>query len=237
MKKETKELVGDEFDKYNMLCGKQDDRFKTGNFEITLGNCGTSSKLKLTLDNDCIKIKLRKDNITFYPQKVILKLSKTTTTPQIGVTFFNDDSNTYRPQDNTDKGDTSLLKIASFLSGIPITDLPIIPGNYPELDLLSLELKNEISNFIKSDVFKKTKNNTMWGEAFEPPFIEIEKKVIPEDEEFSGGGSYRRSVRKRTKKMRKYKKYTKKYYRCQSRKKSRRHFQRRKRTHIRKSRK
>jgi hypothetical protein len=236
MKKETKELVGDKFDKYNMLCGKQDDRFKTGNFEITLGNnCGTSSNSKLTLDNDCIKIKCRQDNGTFYPQKVILKLSKTTTPPQIGVTFFNDDSNTYRPQDNTDRGDTSLLKIVSFLSEIPITDVPIEPGNYPELDLLSLELKNEISNSIKSDVFKKTKNNAMWDKAFQPFFSEIEKKVIPENDDFSGGGG-RGLFGRRTKKMRKYKKYTKKYYTYQSRRQSRRYFQRRKRTHIRKSR-
>ena len=238
MKKETKELVGDEFDKYNMLCGKRDDRFKTGNFEITLSNCGTSSKLTLTLDNDCIKIKCRQDNGTFYPQKVILKLSKTTTPPQIGVRFFNDDSNTYRPQDNTDRGPTSLLKIVSFLTGIPI---PAPPNDdrtdrYDELKGLSLEMTESISNFIKSNVFKKTENSAMWDKAFNPFLSEIEKKVIPENDDFSGGGG-RGLFGRRTKKMRKYKKYTKKYYTYQSRKKSRRHFQRRKRTHRRKSRK
>jgi hypothetical protein len=236
MKKETKDLVVDRYDKYNMLCGKQDDRFKMGNFEITLGNnCGTSRILKVTRDNDCIKIKCRQDNRTFYPQKVILKLSDTTP-PSIGVTFFNDDSNTYRRRDNTDKGDTSLLKIISFLSETPVSKYPIEPGDNPELDLLSLELKNEIRNFIKSDVFKKTENNAMWDQAFQPILSEIENKVIPENDELSGGGG-RRLVGRRTKKMRKYKKYTKKYYRCQLRRKSRRHFQRRKRTHIRKSRK
>jgi hypothetical protein len=111
MKKETKDLVVDRYDKYNMLCGKQDDRFKMGNFEINLGNnCGTSSILKVTRDNDCIKIKCRQDNRTFNPQKVILKLNDATP-PTIGVTFFNDDSNTYRRRDNTDRGSTSLLKI------------------------------------------------------------------------------------------------------------------------------
>ena len=238
MKKETKELVGDRYDKYNMLCGLQDDRFKTSNFEITLGNCGTSSKLTLTLDNDCIKIKYRKEDGTFYPQKVILKLSKTTTPPNIGVTFFNDDSNTYRPQDNKDKENTSLLKIVSFLSGIKIPDPPSEneKNRYDELKGLTLEMTESISNFIKSDVFKKTKNNTIWAELFKPFLSEIEKNVDPNTVDLSGGGG-RGLFGRRTKKMRKYKKYTKKYYTYQSRRKSRRHFQRRKRTHIRKSRK
>ena len=237
MKKETKELVADEYDKYNMLCGKQDDRLKTGNFEITLSNCGTSRKITLTLDNDCIKIKCRQDNGTFYPKKVILQLSKTTP-PNIGVTFFNDDSNTYRPQDNTDREPTSLLKIVSFLTGIPI---PAQPNDdrtdrYDELKGLSLEMTESISNFIKSNVFKKTENSAMWDKAFKPFLSEIEKNVDSDIVDPSGGGG-RGLFGRRTKKMRKYKKYTKKYYRCQSRRKSRRHFQRRKRTHIRKSRK
>ena len=97
-------------------------------------------------------------------------------------------------------------------------------------------MTESISNFIKSNVFKKTENSAMWDKAFNPFLSEIEKKVIPENDDFSGGGG-RGLFGRRTKKMRKYKKYTKKYYTYQSRKKSRRHFQRRKRTHRRKSRK
>jgi hypothetical protein len=232
MKKEIKELVGDKYDKYNMLCGKQDNRFKTSNFEITLSNCGTSRKLTLTLDNDCIKIKCRKEDGTFYPKKVILQLSKTTP-PSIQVKFFNDDSNTYIPQDNKDEGPTSLLKIVSFLTEISIPDPPTDNGTnrYDELKGLTLEMTESISNFIKSDVFKKTENNDKWDEAFQPFSGEIEKNVDPNSVNLSGGGG-RRLVGRRTKKMHKYKKYTKKYYRCQLRRKSR-HI----RKHIRKSRK
>jgi len=221
MKKEIKELVGDKYDKYNMLCGKQDNRFKTSNFEITLSNCGTSRKLTLTLDNDCIKIKCRKEDGTFYPKKVILQLSKTTP-PSIGVKFFNDDSNTYIPQDNKDEGPTSLLKIVSFLTEISIPAPPTDneTNRYDELTGLTLEMTESISNFIKSDVFKKTKNNATWDEAFQPFSGEIEKNVDPNTVDLSGGGG-RRLVGRRTKKMHKYKKYTKKYYRCQLRRKSR----------------
>ena len=236
MKKETKDLVVDKYDKFNMLCGKEDDRFKTGNFEITLSNCGTSRKTSLTLHNDCIKIKCRQDNGTFYPKKVILELSDNTP-PDIQVKFFDDDSNTYTPP--PDKGPTtSLLKIASFLSGIPIT----IPtpsddetSRYEELEGLTLEMTEAIFNFIESDVFKKTKHNAQWDKLFNPFKTEITVNVSMFDVEASGGGG-RRLIGRRTKKMHKYKKYTKKYYTYQSRKQSRRHFQRRKRTHRRKSR-
>lgn len=251
MKKETKELVGDKFDKYNMLCGKRDDRFKTGNFEITLGNCGISTESLITLNNDCIKIKCRKDNGTFNPKKVILELSKTIP-HSIQVKYFYDDGNTYTsretlsPPDNTSKpdnidrpqkGPTSLLKIVSFLSEIPIPDPPSDneKNRYDELTGLTLEMTESISNFIKSDVFKKTENKAMWNEAFQPFLSEIEKNVDPNTVDLSGGGG-RGLFGRRTKKMRKYKKYTKKYYTYQSRRKSRRYFQRRKRTHRRKSR-
>jgi hypothetical protein len=231
MKKEIKELVGDKYDKYNMLCGKQDNRFKTSNFEITLSNCGTSRKLTLTLDNDCIKIKCRKEDGTFYPKKVILQLSKTTPT-SIQVKFFDDDSNTYTsrdtisPPDNTSKpgnidipqtGPTSLLKIVSFLTEIP-TDNGT--DRYDELTGLTLEMTESISNFIKSDVFKKTENNAKWDNLFTPFSGEIENNVDEDDISESGGGG-RRLIGRRTKKMHKYKKYTKKYYRCQLRRKSR----------------
>ena len=97
-------------------------------------------------------------------------------------------------------------------------------------------MTESISNFIKSNVFKKTENSAMWVKAFKPFLSEIEKNVDSDIVDPSGGGG-RGLFGRRTKKMRKYKKYTKKYYRCQSRRKSRRHFQRRKRTHRHKSRK
>lgn len=221
MVKESKPFLADTYDKFNMLCGKMDDRFKTSNFEITLSNCGTSSKLTLTLDNDCIKIKYRQDNGTFDPKKVVLQLSKND--PQgIEVKFFKDDSNTYTPPSDKEPT-TSLLKIASFLSGILIPTGPIDDENnrYDELKALTLEMTELISNFINSDVFKKTKNNTTWADLFKPLSKEIEANINDSNSEFSGGGG-RGLFGRRTKKMRKYKKYTKKYYTPQSRKKSRR---------------
>ena len=231
MVKESKPFLADTYDKFNMLCGKMDDRFKTSNFEITLSNCGTSSKLTLTLDNDCIKIKYRQDNGTFDPKKVVLQLSKND--PRvIEVKFFKDDSNTYTPPSDKEPT-TSLLKIASFLSGTSIPARPIDDENnrYDELKALTLEMTELISNFINSDVFKKTKNNTTWADLFKPLSKEIEANINDSDSEFSGGGG-RGLFGRRTKKMRKYKKYTKKYYTPQSRKKSRRI-----RKHRRKSRK
>jgi len=231
MVKESKPFLADTYDKFNMLCGKMDDRFKTSNFEITLSNCGTSSKLTLTLDNDCIKIKYRQDNGTFDPKKVVLQLSKND--PQgIEVKFFKDDSNTYTPPSDKEPT-TSLLKIASFLSGILIPTGPIDDENnrYDELKALTLEMTESISNFINSDVFKKTKNNTIWAELFKPLSKEIEDNINDSDSELSGGRG-RGLFGRRTKKMRKYKKYTKKYYTHQSRRKSRRI-----RKHRRKSRK
>jgi len=97
-------------------------------------------------------------------------------------------------------------------------------------------MTESISNFIKSDVFKKTENNAKWDKAFQPFSGEIEKNVDPDNVDPSGGGG-RRLVGRRTKKMHKYKKYTKKYYRCQLRRKSRRHIRKRVRTYRRKSRK
>lgn len=231
MVKESKPFLADKYDKYNMLCGLQSDRFKTSNFEITLSNCGTSSKLTLTLDNDCIKIKYRKDNGTFNPQKVVLQLSKDDP-PNIEVKFFKDDSNTYTSPP-IEGETTSLLIIASYLSGIKIPDqLKDNENTVPdELKGLTLEMTEAISNFINSDVFKKTKNNAMWGELFTPFSNEINQNVEQNDVDFSGGRGCG-LVRRSTKKMRKYKKYTKKYYRCQSRRKSRRV-----RKHRRKSRK
>jgi hypothetical protein len=228
MNKEPKDLVVDRYDKYNMLCGDIDDRFKTGNFEITLSNCGTSSKLTLTLDNDCIKIKYRKDNGTFNPQKVVLRLSKDDP-PNIQAKYFKDDSNTYTSPPI--KGEpTSLLNIASYLSGIniPPTNNDEILG---ELEGLTLEMTEAISNFIKSDVFKKIKNKATWDKSFGDMSKNVHGIIQTEDVEFSGGRGCG-LVRRSTKKMRKYKKYTKKYYRCQSRRKSRRV-----RKHRRKSRK
>ncbi len=220
MKKETKEFVVDNYDKYNMLCGKEDDRFKTGNFEITLSNCGTSRKSSLTLNNDCIKIKCRQDNGTFYPKKVILELSDTTP-PSIQVKFFDDDSDTYTPP--PDKGpETSLLKIASFLSTIPIpaTRIDDETNRYDELKGLTLEMAEAILNFIESGVFKKTKHNAQWDKLFNPFKNEITANVDSTVLEDSEGGGLR-LVGRRTKKMHKYKKYTKKYYMYQSRRKSR----------------
>jgi hypothetical protein len=232
MKKETKELVGDEFDKYNMLCGKIDDRFKTGNFEITLSNCGTSSKLTLTLDNDCIKIKCRQPDGTFYPQKVVLRLSKRKPIT-IEVKFFKDDSNTYIPPPNKGSDTTTLLDIASFLSGIkkPPTNEDDDDNILGELEGLTLEMNEAISNFINSDVFKKTKNNATWDQLFGVMSKEVNSIIKQDNVDFSGGRGCG-LVRRSTKKMRKYKKYTKKYYRCRLRRKSRRV-----RKHRRKSRK
>jgi hypothetical protein len=223
MKKEPKELVTDKYDKYNMLCGTRDDRVKMGNFEITMDNCGTSSKLTLTRDKDCIKIKFRKNDGTFDPKKVVLQLSKNN--PRgIEVKFFKDDSNTYIPPPD-EVPTTSLLKIISFLTGIPI---PVKSNNdeddsYDELKGLTLEMTEAISNFIKSDEFtrneshKDAENPKTWDDIFAPFYQEIldnTADVIG----LQGGGE------------------TKKYYTHQSRKKSRRHFQRRKKTHRRKSR-
>jgi len=228
MVKESKPFLADKNDKYNMLCGLQSDRFKTSNFEITLSNCGTSSKLTLTLDNDCIKIKYRKADGTFNPQKVVLRLSKDDP-PGIQAKYFKDDSNTYTtPQI---KGEpTSLLNIASYLSGIdiPPTNNDDILG---ELEGLTLEMTEAISNFINSDVFKKIKNKATWDKSFGDMSQDVHGNIKTEDVEFSGGRGCG-LVRRSTKKMRKYKKYTKKYYRCQSRRKSRRV-----RKHRRKSRK
>ena len=239
MEKETKPFLAEKYDKFNMLCGKMDDRFKTGNFEITLSNCGTSSKLTLTLDNDCIKIKLRKDSGTFYEKKVILLLSKTQPY-DIQVRQFENDSNQYKPisYNNENEKDTkSLLQIVSYLSNMSVVKRPgnnILPEDNPELALLAYELSVAISDFIDSPVFKKTKNSDKWKQGFKPFEEEFKKPIVTQNiqDEPSGGGSSRRSVRKRTKKMRKYKKYTKKYYTPQSRKKSRRI-----RKHRRKSRK
>jgi hypothetical protein len=221
MIKETKQFVSEKYDKFNMLCGARSDRVKMGNFEVTLSNCGTSSKLTLTLDNDCIKIKCRQDDGTFNPQKVVLQLSKNDPR-SIEVKFFKDDSNTYTSPP-IEGETTSLLNIASFLSGINIPDQPTDNENTvpDELKGLTLEMTEAISNFINSDVFKKTKNNAMWGELFTPFSNEINQNVEQNDVDFSGGRGCG-LVRRSTKKMRKYKKYTKKYYRCQSRRKSRR---------------
>jgi hypothetical protein len=200
-----------------------------------LSNCGTSSKLTLTLDNDCIKIKYRKADGTFNPQKVVLRLSKDDP-PNIEVKFFKDDSNTYISPPKEGET-TSLLNIASYLSGITIPDQPTDNQNTvpDELKGLTLEMAEAISNFIKSDVFKKTKNKDRWDKLFDLILTNVHGIIKTEDVDFSGGQGCG-LVRRSTKKMRKYKKYTKKYtkkyYRCQSRRKSRRV-----RKHRRKSRK
>ena len=79
----------------------------------------------------------------------------------------------------------------------------ILPEDNPELALLAYELSVAISDFIDSPVFKKTKNSDKWKQGFKPFEEEFKKPIVTQNiqDEPSGGGSSRRSVRKRTKKI------------------------------------
>jgi hypothetical protein len=90
---------------------------EANNFHIDLGNCGTSSIITRTFDDDCIVIKKMENKDKNDSKKVVLKLANDT----IEVRFFSDGGNTYDRNTKGILGNTgcTFKDIAGFLSEEP----------------------------------------------------------------------------------------------------------------------
>ena len=133
----------------------------TPEFDIKLGNCGTSKFFSVTVDNDCIVIKGKK------PRKVVLKFLKNDRN-SIEVRFFHKEGNTYfkkfdlgnTDDDGKEPKSRSLLNVAAFLfydSMMPNIDIKkdIInlsslhtPNRLQTLGATTTDLFNAIIDFV-----------------------------------------------------------------------------------------
>lgn len=105
------------------------------NFDIVLGNCGTSSILRVTRDTDCIVIKYKKIKNS---RKVVLFLTENGT---VEVRFFENEGNTYNKKCNLSESDCNLTQIAEFLT-IGQTEL--------KYSVESTNLRTKLISFINS---------------------------------------------------------------------------------------
>jgi hypothetical protein len=187
----------------------------TSVFTITSGNCGTSGKILGTLDN-CIVI--QSQSPSNLERRVALKYfpSLGPSLPQyFQVRFFEDNSNTYKYKKNlvyggtegvSPPGTTTIAEIIIFLKG----------GGGDSQVVVSVD--NQMINDLVQNIIKESGIFAL-GQGQLAAYMTHGR----------GGGSH-----KRYRKSRKYRK-SHKSIKYQSRKQSRRHIQRRKRTHRHKS--
>lgn len=160
------------YDSVNLLCGEQRNRMATKNFNLVFGHCGTSSLLKHTRDENCIRITMT--TTLGSKSKVVLFLDKKTR-DKIEARFFLDVEKS-RTYDNKIVLETTSLDVNLY----HIINHIINPQNISKsLDEYIKELKDEITSFINSN-----KDDSRWdGRAWQVAWYTLLGKDLPNQED------------------------------------------------------